>query len=72
MSPAIEEMKASSTAIGLNAQKVVSKRYSLKDQQGNPIEDWPAIVRRVVTHVDLGEICLSLNDRAVAEFGGSS
>src|SRR5438045_1615072 len=28
--------------------------------------------RRVVTHVDLGEICLSLNDRAVAEFGGSS
>src|ERR1700682_6480753 len=50
MSSAIEEMKASSAAIGLNAQKVVSKRYSLKDQQGNPIEEWPAIVRRVVTH----------------------
>src|SRR2546428_1335127 len=55
MSPAIEEMKASSAAIGLNAQKVVSKRYSLQDQQGNPIEDWPAIVRRVVTHVSAAE-----------------
>src|SRR5258707_1038688 len=50
MSPAIEEMKTSSAAIGLNAQKVASKRYSLKDQQGSPIEDWPSIVRRVVTH----------------------
>jgi ribonucleoside-diphosphate reductase alpha chain len=55
MSPAIEEMKASSAAIGLNAQKVASKRYSLKDQQGNPIEEWPAIVRRVVTHVSVAE-----------------
>jgi len=55
MSPAIEEMKTSSAGIGLNAQKVVSKRYSLKDQQGNPIEEWPAIVRRVVTHVSAAE-----------------
>ena len=55
MSPAIEEMKASRAAIGLSAQKVASKRYSLKDPQGNPIEDWPAIVRRVVTHVSLAE-----------------
>jgi len=55
MSPAIEEMKVSHAAIGLNAQKVVSRRYSLKDQQGNPIEDWPAIVRRVVTHVSAAE-----------------
>lgn len=55
MSPAIEEMKTSSAGIGLNAQKVASKRYSLKDPQGNPIEDWPAIVRRVVTHVSAAE-----------------
>ena len=55
MSSAIEEMKTSSAGIGLNAQKVVSKRYSLKDQQGNPIEEWPAIVRRVVTHVSAAE-----------------
>jgi len=55
MSPAIEEMKTSSAGIGLNAQKVASKRYSLKDPQGNPIEDWPAIVRRVVRHISLAE-----------------
>src|SRR5713226_6123672 len=55
MSSAIEEMKTSSAGIGLNAQKVVSKRYSLKDQQGNPTEEWPAIVRRVVTHVSAAE-----------------
>jgi ribonucleoside-diphosphate reductase alpha chain len=55
MSSAIEEMKTTSAGIGLNAQKVVSKRYSLKDQQGNPIEEWPAIVRRVVTHVSAAE-----------------
>src|SRR5437016_13892426 len=55
MSPTIEDIEASGAAIGLNAQKVVSKRYSLKDQQGNPIEEWPAIVRRVVTHVSAAE-----------------
>src|SRR5260370_32777465 len=55
MSPAIEEMKASSAAMGLNAQKVVSKRYSIKEQHGNPIEYWPVIVRRVVTHVSAAE-----------------
>ena len=41
--------------VGLNAQKVVSKRYSLKDAQGNPIEEWDDIVRRVVGHVSTGE-----------------
>jgi len=55
MSPAIEDIKTGSAGIGLNAQKVASKRYSLKDQQGNPIEEWPAIVRRVVTHVSAAE-----------------
>jgi ribonucleoside-diphosphate reductase alpha chain len=43
------------TKIGLNAQKVVSKRYSLKDAQGNPIENWDDIVRRVVGHVSTAE-----------------
>jgi ribonucleoside-diphosphate reductase alpha chain len=37
--------------LGLNAQKVVAKRYSLKDTQGNPVETWADIVRRVVSHV---------------------
>ena len=37
--------------LGLNAQKVVAKRYSLKDENGEPIETWADIVRRVVGHV---------------------
>lgn len=41
--------------IGLNGQKVVSKRYSLKDAQGNAIEEWSDIVRRVVGHVSSAE-----------------
>ncbi|MGB7925343.1 MAG: adenosylcobalamin-dependent ribonucleoside-diphosphate reductase [Pyrinomonadaceae bacterium] len=41
--------------LGLNARRVISKRYSLKDAQGQPIEEWPDIVRRVVGHVSFGE-----------------
>lgn len=41
--------------IGLNAQRVISKRYSLKDANGEPIEQWDDIVRRVVGHVSFGE-----------------
>ncbi|HMQ02401.1 MAG TPA: adenosylcobalamin-dependent ribonucleoside-diphosphate reductase [Pyrinomonadaceae bacterium] len=37
--------------LGLNAEKVVAKRYSLKDEHGNAIETWADIVRRVVGHV---------------------
>lgn len=40
---------------GLNAQKVISKRYSLKDERGQPLEMWPDIVRRVVGHVSKAE-----------------
>lgn len=39
------------SSIGLNAQQVISKRYSLKDPKGQPIEEWPDIVRRVVGQV---------------------
>ncbi|HQU84488.1 MAG TPA: adenosylcobalamin-dependent ribonucleoside-diphosphate reductase [Pyrinomonadaceae bacterium] len=42
--------------IGLNGQKVVSKRYSLKDINGEPLETWADIVRRVVGHVSKAEI----------------
>ena len=42
-------------ALGLNARRVISKRYSLKDASGNPIEEWSDIVRRVVGHVSLAE-----------------
>ncbi|MFL6229550.1 MAG: adenosylcobalamin-dependent ribonucleoside-diphosphate reductase [Pyrinomonadaceae bacterium] len=41
--------------LGINARKVVSKRYSLKDAKGNPIEEWSDVVRRVVGHVSLAE-----------------
>ena len=48
-------VKREITQPGLNAQKVVSKRYSIKDLQGNGIETWEDIVRRVVGHVSTSE-----------------
>lgn len=48
--------------IGLNAQKVVSKRYSLKDLEGEPVENWSDIVRRVVGHVSRAETDPSKRD----------
>lgn len=44
-----------SSALGVNAERVVAKRYSLKDLQGNPLEQWDDIVRRVVSHVAKAE-----------------
>ncbi|MFN6964361.1 MAG: adenosylcobalamin-dependent ribonucleoside-diphosphate reductase [Pyrinomonadaceae bacterium] len=41
--------------LGLNAQKVVAKRYSLKNEKGEAIETWDDIVRRVVGHVSRAE-----------------
>jgi ribonucleoside-diphosphate reductase alpha chain len=41
--------------LGLNAQKVVAKRYSIKDEHGEPLETWDDIVRRVVGHVSTAE-----------------
>ena len=41
--------------LGVNAQKVVSRRYALKDENGEPIETWDDIVRRVVGHVSRAE-----------------
>ncbi|REJ77419.1 MAG: adenosylcobalamin-dependent ribonucleoside-diphosphate reductase [Acidobacteria bacterium] len=40
---------------GINAEKVISKRYSLKDEHGNPLETWADIVNRVVGHVATAE-----------------
>ena len=40
-----------SQELGLNARKVVSKRYSMKDSKGQPFETWEDIVKRVVGHV---------------------
>ncbi|MDH3530774.1 MAG: hypothetical protein OEQ28_14515, partial [Acidobacteriota bacterium] len=41
--------------LGLNAEKVISKRYSLKDEIGEPLETWADIVKRVVGHVSTAE-----------------
>jgi ribonucleoside-diphosphate reductase alpha chain len=51
--PAITPRKT--PALGLNAKRVISKRYSLKDAKARPIEEWTDIVRRVVTHVSAAE-----------------
>jgi ribonucleoside-diphosphate reductase alpha chain len=47
--------RKASRPLGLNAKRVISKRYSLKDAQGRALEEWSDIVRRVVGHVSLAE-----------------
>src|SRR6266487_1529111 len=41
--------------LGLNAKRVIAKRYSLKDAKGNSLEEWSDIVARVVGHVSAAE-----------------
>ncbi len=41
--------------LGINAKTVVAKRYSIKDVNGNALEAWADIVRRVVGHVSQAE-----------------
>ena len=41
--------------LGFNAKKVARKRYSVKNLQGTPIEEWTDIVTRVVDHVSKAE-----------------
>ena len=53
-SPAVSPRRKSQQ-LGINARKVVSKRYSLKDSKGRPLEEWSDIVRRVVGHVSTAE-----------------
>lgn len=50
------------TPLGLNAEKVVAKRYATKDENGNAIETWADIVRRVVGHVSTAETDCSERD----------
>ncbi|MGH9901945.1 MAG: ribonucleotide reductase N-terminal alpha domain-containing protein, partial [Pyrinomonadaceae bacterium] len=56
--------------LGLNARRVISKRYSLKDAQGNPIEEWPDVVRRVVGHVSLAELDEAKRDEFYSAMAG--
>ncbi|MCC6824156.1 MAG: adenosylcobalamin-dependent ribonucleoside-diphosphate reductase [Acidobacteria bacterium] len=41
--------------LGLNAQRVVAKRYATKGLDGEPLETWQDIVRRVVGHISKAE-----------------
>ena len=55
ISESIVSFKRSITPLGVNARKVIAKRYSLKDAKGNSLEEWKDIVARVVAHVSVAE-----------------
>lgn len=46
---------AQANPIGINAVRVIDKRYAWKDDSGSPTEDWGMIVARVVAHVAKAE-----------------
>jgi len=56
--------------LGLNARRVITKRYSLKDAQANAIEEWPDIVRRVVGHVATAETDIVKRDEFYQTMAG--
>src|SRR6266566_1042477 len=51
----IVSLKRQIKPLGLNARRVISKRYSLKDARGASLEEWSDIVARVVAHVSVAE-----------------
>jgi ribonucleoside-diphosphate reductase alpha chain len=59
--------RPSGATLGINARRVVSKRYSLKDAHGDALEQWPDIVRRVVAHVSVAETDAEQRDQFYAE-----
>jgi ribonucleoside-diphosphate reductase alpha chain len=51
----IVSLKRQIVPLGLNAKRVIGKRYSLKDARGKSLEEWSDIVGRVVAHVSVAE-----------------
>src|SRR5258707_2743120 len=51
----IVSLKRQIVPLGLNAKRVIGKRYSLKDVKGTSLEEWGDIVARVVAHVSVAE-----------------
>src|SRR5690242_179616 len=49
--------------LGINARKVISKRYAAKDPQGRAVEEWTQIVQRVVDHVSKAETDFALREQ---------
>ncbi len=56
--------------LGLNARKVISKRYALKDAQGHALEEWADVARRVVGHVAMAETDEQKRDEFYAAMAG--
>ncbi len=56
--------------LGLNARKVIGKRYSLKDAQGRPLEEWADVTRRVVGHVAMAETDTQKRDEFYTAMAG--
>lgn len=52
---AVSALRRTASPLGLNARRVIAKRYSVKDSEGQAIEEWPDIVRRVVGSVARAE-----------------
>jgi len=55
------------TQLSLNAQKVIAKRYALKNRHGHATEDWGDIVERVVNFVGRAEADLRLREEFVQQ-----
>ncbi|MEK6336510.1 MAG: adenosylcobalamin-dependent ribonucleoside-diphosphate reductase [Acidobacteriota bacterium] len=53
--PTTSSPRHQTAPLGLNAERVVSKRYSLKDSRAESLESWSDIVARVVAHVSVAE-----------------
>src|SRR6266849_2505173 len=51
----IVSFKRQIVPLGLNARRVIGKRYSLKDAKATSLEEWSDIVARVVAHVSVAE-----------------
>src|SRR6266849_795871 len=51
----VVSLKRTIVPLGLNARRVIGKRYSLKDAKGTSLEEWSDIVARVVAHVSVAE-----------------
>ena len=51
----IVSFKREIVPLGLNAKRVIGKRYSLKDAKATSLEEWSDIVARVVAHVSVAE-----------------
>src|SRR5712692_4180427 len=51
----IVSFKRQIVPLGLNAKRVIGKRYSLKDVKATSLEEWSDIVARVVAHVSVAE-----------------